>query len=170
MSIPADKKELKDAILKNYSQLRLELHGIPLSLTKARELPGHSKNSSMSVCNQLAYLVGWGELVLKWNREKEKKKQPDFPDTGYKWKELGKLAEKFYEDYEGESYNSLLAKLDETVNHILELVDKKSNRQLYGEEWYEKYTLGRMIQLNTSSPFMNAKARIRKWKKEKGLI
>jgi len=35
--------------------------------------------------------------------------------------------------------------------------------------WYDKWTFGKMIQLNTSSPFKNAKDRIRKWKKTKQL-
>ncbi|MFX4153989.1 ClbS/DfsB family four-helix bundle protein [Aliarcobacter butzleri] len=61
------------------------------------------------------------------------KEEVDFPETGYKWNQLGKLAQKFYEDYK--------------------------------ISWHEKWTLGRMIQFNTSSPYANAKARIRKWKK-----
>ena len=38
-----------------------------------------------------------------------------------------------------------------------------------GNTWYDKWTSGKMIQLNTSSPFKNAKDRIRKWKKIKQL-
>ena len=43
------------------------------------------------------------------------------------------------------------------------------NDDLYGKPWYEAYTLGRMIQFNTASPFDNARKRLRRWKKEKGL-
>ncbi|MCG8400066.1 MAG: ClbS/DfsB family four-helix bundle protein, partial [Firmicutes bacterium] len=46
-------------------------------------------------------------------------------------------------------------------------IEKKDNIQLYGTPWYEKWTMGRMIQLNTSSPYKNARNRIRKWKKQK---
>ena len=49
----------------------------------------------MSVSDLVAYLIGWGELVLKWNEKKEKREKVDFPETGYKWNELGKLAKKF---------------------------------------------------------------------------
>ncbi|WP_207909110.1 ClbS/DfsB family four-helix bundle protein [Pedobacter sp. ok626] len=45
----------------------------------------------MSINNLLAYLIGWGELVLKWNRKKDNNEPVDFPDTGYQWNELGKL-------------------------------------------------------------------------------
>ncbi|HAE68662.1 MAG TPA: hypothetical protein DCG77_15990, partial [Sphingobacterium sp.] len=47
------------------------------------------------------------------------------------------------------------------------LIEQKTDMQLYGVSWYEKWTLGRMIQFNTASPYQNAVGRIRKWKKEK---
>jgi len=61
----------------------------------------------------------------------------------------------------------LCAKLDQTVLKIVELIEQKTDMQLYGVSWYEKWTLGRMIQFNTASPYQNAVGRIRKWKKEK---
>lgn len=63
----------------------------------------------------------------------------------------------------------LCSKLDETVDKILILIEQKSENELYGMVWYEKWTLGRMIQFNTSSPYTNTTARIRKWKKENGI-
>ena len=92
----------------------------------------------------------------------------DFPETGFKWNELGRLAQKFYRDHKSESYPSLLHRLDEVVSEIELLIESKTNGQLYEEVWYEKWTLGRMIQFNTSSPYANARVRVRKWKREKG--
>jgi hypothetical protein len=93
----------------------------------------------------------------------------DFPETGYKWNQLGLLAQKFYEDYKDEDFVSLQNNLRSTIKSLLEIVDNKSNHELYEIHWYEGYTLGRMIQLNSSSPYKNAHARIRKWKKSKQL-
>jgi hypothetical protein len=169
MAIPANKKELTVAIKTNYQKLRSDLEKLPAQLTKGKELEGHSKNTFMSVCDLLAYLIGWGQLVLKWNKKREMGQHVDFPETGYKWNELGKLAQKFYSDYETESYPQLLKKLDQTVEDILRVIEKKTNEQLYHTPWYEKWTLGRLIQFNTSSPYHNALVRLRKWKKMKGL-
>lgn len=36
--------------------------------------------------------------------------------------------------------------------------------------WYEKWTLGRMIQSNTASPYTNAEAKLRKLGKDKYLL
>lgn len=169
MPIPKTKSELLIAIRDEYDKLTNELSGISSELSEVRELPGHAKNTLMSVKDIVAYLTGWGQLVLKWHDRRNKGLEVDFPETGYKWNELGELAQKFYKDFEKDSYKTLCAKLDKTTQQILKLIESKTNRELYGVAWYEKYTLGRMIQLNTSSPFKNARDRIRKWKKQKKL-
>ena len=169
MAIPKDKDELLKAIADNYKKLSTELTNIPIDLTELKELEGHAKNTLMSIKDLLAYLVGWGQLVLKWQDRKEKGLEVDFPETGFKWNELGLLAQKFYKDYEREDFKMLIKKLDKTTKEILKIIESKSNVELYEMAWYDKWTLGKMIQLNTSSPFKNAKDRIRKWKKIKQL-
>jgi len=167
MAIPKNKEELHKAIVENYKKLTEELIDIPIEFTIIKDLEGHSKNSYMSINDLVAYLVGWGQLVLKWNDKKSKGHQVDMPETGYRWNELGQLAQKFYKDYENENFKSLNSKLDNTTNEILKLIESKTNNELYEIPWYNKWTLGKMIQLNTFSPFKNAKYRIRRWKKIK---
>lgn len=167
MAIPENKEELLNAINTNYKKLTTELLNIPFDLTEKKELEGHSKNTLMSIHNLIAYLVGWGQLVLKWNDKKDKGLDVNFPETGFKWNELGLLAQKFYKDYETDDFKTITTKLDKTTNEILKLIESKTNNELYETAWYNKWTLGKMIQLNTSSPFKNAKDRIKKWKKNK---
>jgi hypothetical protein len=169
MAIPQNKEELIAAIVDQYKRLTAEVATIPIALTEAKELEGHAKNTMMSINNLLAYLIGWGELVLKWNDKKTKSHHVDFPETGYKWNELGQLAQKFYADYAKDDFKTLRKKLDVTTQTILQLIESKTNAELYEVAWYDKWTLGKMIQLNTSSPFKNAKDRIRKWKKTRTL-
>jgi len=165
MPIPSNKEELRRAILDNYHKLRLELDGIDEKSAAERVLEGHAKCTLMSVEDLVAYLIGWGQLVLKWEQGKQQGLHVDFPETGYRWNELGKLAQKFYQDYKHLSYAQKLTLFENTVEAVLVLLDSKTNEELYELHWYEKWTLGRMIQLNTSSPYANARARIRKWKK-----
>lgn len=169
MAVPADKDELLNAITDNYKKLTLELSTIPSDLTEEKELEGHAKGTLMSINNLVAYLLGWGQLVLKWNDKKSKGLHVDFPETGFKWNQLGELAQKFYKDYEKDDFKTLRTKLDKTTNEIIKLIEVKTNKELYETPWYDKWTLGKMIQFNTSSPFKNAKDRIRKWKKAKQL-
>jgi len=166
MAVPQNKHQLIEAIILNSEKVKVEFQTIPANLARLKNMEGHSKDTKMSVCDLLAYLIGWGELVLKWNTQKDKGEFVDFPETNYKWNELGKLAQKFYKDYEKDELNSLIKKFEKVVQKILELINQKTNQQLYEIAWYEKWTLGRMIQFNTSSPYQNAKIRLRKWKKE----
>ncbi|MEM1124534.1 MAG: ClbS/DfsB family four-helix bundle protein, partial [Bacteroidota bacterium] len=149
------------------AKLRQEIKETPVEWTDLTELDGHAKGTKMTVKNLISYLVGWGELVLKWHRLKTNNQTVDFPETGYQWNELGQLAQKFYKDYATLSFDDLMNKLDKTVANILQLVEKQDNQQLYQAGWYKKYSMGRMIQLNTSSPYKNARVRIRKFKKVK---
>ncbi|OYU85615.1 MAG: hypothetical protein CFE24_01125 [Flavobacterium sp. BFFFF2] len=167
MAIPKDKDELHCAIVDNYQKLTTELSTIPIDLAALKELEGHAKNTVISIHDVVAYLVGWGQLVLKWHDKKNKGLEVDFPETGFKWNELGQLAQKFYKDHENDDFKTLQTKLGNTTHEILRLIEHKTNRELYELAWYNNWTLGRMIQLNTSSPFKNAKDRIRKWKKLK---
>lgn len=129
------------------------------------ELEGHVKGTLMSVHNLVSYLVGWGELVLKWHHLQTENLPCDFPETGYKWNELGRLAQKFYKDYQELSYEELLLKFDATVGNIVSLIEMLDDETLYVVPFYGKWPLGRLIQFNSASPYKNARGRLRKWTK-----
>lgn len=161
MAVPESKEELLKAINKNLSLLIKKLNSIPSSQVFKPSMEGHAKNTTMSVANLIAYLIGWGELVLEWHRKEKEGITIEFPETGYKWNQLGLLAQKFYKDYEYiDSYQELLEKLVTTNNKIVELINSYSNEQLYGQPWCKQWTRGRMIQFNTASPYKNATNRI----------
>ncbi|WP_421400310.1 ClbS/DfsB family four-helix bundle protein [Agrobacterium fabrum] len=93
----------------------------------------------------------------------------DYPDTGFKGNELGKLAQKFYRDYEDVPYVELLERLHVAETRIVALIESRDNADLYHRAWYDHWTMGRMIQFNTSSPYQNARGRLRKGMKGSGL-
>ncbi|WP_316843025.1 ClbS/DfsB family four-helix bundle protein [Pedobacter gandavensis] len=167
--IPGNKQELLAELQRSYSLLKSELATINNEIAITKTMDGHAKGTMMSPFDLVSYLLGWGELVLKWYDKTSKELPCDFPETGYKWNELGKLAQKFYIDYEDLEYEVLLKKLDNTVDSILELVGDLEDKALYGVPWYGKWTLGRMIQFNTVSPYRNARARLRKHRKNESV-
>ena len=166
MAIPINKEELLKAIDGNFAKLMTDLVSVPEERAKAIEMEGHAKGSLMSVADLVAYLIGWGELVLKWQANKEKGEAVSFPEEGYKWNELGRLAQKFYRDHAHLDYAARLARLGAVKSDIVAMIECCDTQKLYGEPWYESYTLGRMIQLNTASPYANARNRVRRWKRE----
>ena len=162
---PQSKAELLTEIHTHYDHLRKDIQRVdPLRATE-RSLEGHAKGTLMSVNDLLAYLIGWGELVLKWHRLKDAGKAVDFPESGYKWNQLGLLAQKFYADYDGLDFVARQQRFDDTVSKLVALIDSKSDDELYHQPWYNDWTMGRMIQFNTSSPYKNARTRLRKWLK-----
>jgi hypothetical protein len=166
MAVPQTKVELLNAMESGFAKLLSELASIPETLATTTDMEGHAKGTTMSVKDLVAYLTGWGELVLKWNWLRTAGEEPDFPETGYKWNELGKLAAKFYRDYDSLSYVQLLLRFETTHQELMSLVHSLDDGALYGRPWYGKWSLGRMIQFNTASPYANARCRLRKWKKQ----
>lgn len=165
MPVPQNKQQLLAAIETSFDKLQRELATIPESLALERTLDGHAQGKLMSVHEFVAYLVGWNELVLKWHAGRQAGRAVDFPETGYKWNELGRLAQKFYADYAEVPFPDLLQRLTAAKAALVALIEGLDDATLYGVPWYEKYTLGRMIQFNTSSPYANARARLRAWRK-----
>ncbi|MGK5036044.1 ClbS/DfsB family four-helix bundle protein [Janthinobacterium sp. LB3P118] len=88
-----------------------------------------------------------------------------FPAEGFTWNALGTLAQRFYADYAELGMDDLLQRLEQAKEQLLALIDSLDDPQLYGQPWYTHYTMGRMIQLNTSSPYANARMRLRGWLK-----
>lgn len=165
MTIPHSKSELIDAIQKEFQKLTAEIAKIPLEMHLERSMEGHVKGDKMSPHNLLSYLVGWNELVLRWHEKRNLGEVIDFPESGFNWNQLGLLAQKFYQDYESVTFTDLVVRLNEAKEKILSLIETHSDHELYGEYWYEQWTMGRMIQFNTSSPYSNACTRLRRWQK-----
>lgn len=167
MAVPTNKAQLLDAMRQGFAKLEAELSSIDPEEAQHPGMEGHARGTTMSVNDLVAYLDGWGQLVLKWIELRDRGLEPDFPETGYKWNELGALAQKFYRDQQGLDFADRLEKLKTTHARLVALVERLDNDALYGRGWYDRWTLGRMIQFNTASPYANARARIRKWKKAK---
>lgn len=162
-SIPTNKVELEFAIRSVFTKLISDYHAVPVSDARTLGVEGNVKGTTISVCDTVAYLVGWGKLVLKWYHLKSQNLPVDFPETGYKWNQLGLLAKSFHEEYRDWNYDELLVEFESTVNDILALIARLSDEQLYGVPWYEQWTLGRMIQFNTSSPMKNMRTKVRRF-------
>lgn len=166
MAVPTSKETLLAEIHVQFDKLMTDLSKVPEVQARDKTLAGHASGTNMSPADLVSYLIGWNELVLKWLSRNDMCLYVDFPETGFKWNQLGLLAQKFYTDYEALSYPQLLDRLSKINHKLIENVSHRSNEELYGAPWYDQWTKGRMIQFNSSSPYTNARGRIRKWLKE----
>ncbi|OED71368.1 hypothetical protein A143_17345 [Vibrio splendidus ZS-139] len=165
-SIPKNKDDLELAINSIFPKLMSDYRQIPEDRSRQIGVEGNVKGTLISVCDTAAYLIGWGQLVLKWYALKSQGQHVDFPETNYKWNELGLLAESFHRKYQDWVYEDLLIELESTTDKVLLLISTLSDGELYGVEWYEQWTLGRMIQFNTSSPMKNMRTKVRRFSRE----
>lgn len=165
MAVPETKSQLLNAIDKNFTKLLGYLSAIPPELTSEKSMEGHAQGTEMSVSDLVAYLLGWNTLVVKWITRDAQGLPVDFPETGFKWNQLGLLAQKFYADYAQADYATLIRDLQSVKDDIVQLINARVEEDLYGKPWYGKWTMGRMISFNTSSPYANASGRLRKWAK-----
>ena len=166
MAIPESREELLHTIEANFERLAKDLRTVPTQKTSEETLEGHAKGKKMSVHNLVSYLLGWNNLVLKWIEKDGRGELIDFPETGFKWNQLGALAQKFYVDFDDMHFDHLLKDLEIAKQKIVNFISCQTDEKLYGTPWYGKHTMGRMIQFNTSSPYANARARLRKWKRQ----
>ncbi len=163
MPVPASKEDLLAAIEKTFEQLEQDLDRVPAGAARQRVLEGHVKDTVMSPADLVAYLIGWNQQVLTWHRRRAEALPDQFPAAGLNWNELGLLAQRYYAERAEESWEDLRLQLREAKEGIVALVAGYSDAELYGEPWYGKWTMGRMISLNTSSPYANARRRVRAW-------
>ncbi|MCZ4556796.1 ClbS/DfsB family four-helix bundle protein [Rhodococcus maanshanensis] len=167
MAVPQSKVELLDAIGDSYCKLTRDLERLPPELARESTLPGHAAGTMMSPADLVAYLIGWNELVLSWFEIHARGDEPSFPAPGFTWNQLGELAQKFYSDHAAESWTGLLTRFAAAEEQVIALVESMSDDELYGAPFHRRYTAGRMIQFNTSSPYTNARRRIRAWLRER---
>ncbi|MBE7953130.1 ClbS/DfsB family four-helix bundle protein [Microbacterium oxydans] len=163
MAVPATKDDLLTAIRTEYARLCADLDRVPTDSARELVLPGHVKDTMMSPADLLAYLIGWNEQVLTWHERRAAGLPDELPAAGFGWNDLGALAQHFSRDHENASWVELRARLDDAEQRIEALVLSRSDQELYGAPWYRTWTMGRMISLNTSSPYRNARGRIRRW-------
>ena len=167
MAIPESKTELLAAISERFAKLALALDAVPAEIADEKSMEGHAKGTMMSANNLVSYLLGWNELVLKWLDEDAKGQVIEFPEVGYKWNELGALAQKFYADHSERSFHENRRRLTAAKENLVAEISRRTDEELYGSPWHGKWTKGRMIQFNSSSPYENARGRLRKWLKSK---
>ncbi len=163
MAVLTTKDALLAAISLSFDRLLAELARVPPDLARDPSLEGHAAGTAMSPADLVAYLIGWNELVLKWLERDDLGEAVDFPETGFRWNQLGLLAQKFYTDYQSLDWPALVSRLTIAKARLAETIAARPEEELYGWPWYGKWTKGRMIHFNTASPYTNARGRLRKW-------
>ena len=119
----------------------------------------------------LVFCIGWIDLVLSWEEE-QKGIQETSLAIEWKWNELSWLYQSFYDKYNNYSLNELINIFNTKVKKIIDLINNLSDEELFEDgkrNWAKtkgkKFSICRLVHLNTIANFKIFRARIRKWKK-----
>lgn len=163
------KIELLEKVFIAHKSLLREIQKIPTSKSKKKEI--EFTGGLVSVCDIIAYQIGWGSLLVEWYKNGLKGKAFDMPCTGFDW-DYTALAIHFYKLHSRSKLETLVQKLDEIVSEILAIIKKEHKtgnldklgvwewcRLQSGKEW----PLSKWIQVNTVAPYKRAATAIRKF-------
>lgn len=146
-----NKEELKAEIEKTFEKYILEFDNIPENLKDKR-----ADEVDRTPAENLAYQVGWTNLVLKWEEDERKGLQVKTPSDKFKWNQLGELYQWFTDTYAHLSLQEL--KEEELFEpHMRKWADEATKTATW-----EVY---KFIHVNTVAPFGTFRTKIRKWKK-----
>lgn len=165
----SNKKELKAEIEKKFEKYISEFDDIPEEL-KDKRVEGVDRTPA----ENLAYQVGWTNLVLKWEDDEKKGLEVKTPSEDFKWNQLGELYQYFTDTYANLSLKELREKLSENIELMYEMIDSLSDDELFKphmRKWADDATktavweVYKFIHINTVAPFGTFRTKIRKWKK-----
>lgn len=168
MPLPCNKAELLLNFDSAYSKLIKELATIPEQETRLPEIEGE-----ISACDLLAYQIGWGRLLLQWDKDELQGKPSQMPAPGFKWNQLGLLAQSFYAHHCNSSLSQLHAEFAELAEQIRQFILDNEESTLFEQgkrNWAgDKWPLVKWIQVNTIAPYQSARSKLRRWKKHQAL-
>lgn len=169
MPLPSNKRDLLTSLQTAYDRLVEELAAVPPALERDPGLEG-----GVSPCDLVAYQIGWGRLLLGWDAHEARGEVPLMPAPGFRWNQLGLLAQAFYRERQGQSLAQLLVDFAELVERLRSFIESGSEEFLFGigvRRWTgPKWPLAKWIQVNTIAPYGSARARLRRWKKSQPMF
>lgn len=164
MLLPSNKNQLLSSLQTAYAKLVEEAAAIPSALERNRELEG-----GISPCDLIAYQIGWGRFLLSWDDLETNGNTVVMPAPGFKWNQLGLLANSFYQEHHEQTLKQLLTEFEVLVGKIRVLIESNSEDALFclgKRHWAgQKWPLAKWIQVNTVAPYGSARTKLRKWKK-----
>jgi len=164
-----NKEELKAEIKKAFEKYISEFDDIPEAL-KDKMVDGVDRTPA----ENLAYQVGWTNLLLQWEEDERKGLPVKTPSDEFKWNQLGALYQRFTDTYAPLSLQALKAKLNANINSVCAMIDSFSEEELFQphmRKWADDATktavweVYKFIHVNTVAPFGTFRTKIRKWKK-----
>lgn len=165
MPLPINKNELLENLKLAYEKLDNEFDSIAPESERICGLEGN-----VSCCDIIAYQIGWGKLLLGWEKDEQSGKLPHMPALDFKWNQLGELAQTFYKENSKKSLAQLRIEFEIIYQELIKLINSAPEIEIFQpfqRQWTgEKWAMVKWIQVNTIAPYKSARTKVRRWKRE----
>ncbi|BDP55178.1 hypothetical protein EfmJHP35_31020 (plasmid) [Enterococcus faecium] len=134
----------------------------------------HVNTVARTPAENLAYQVGWTNLILKWENDERNGLSVKTPSDQFKWNQLGELYKWFTNTYAHLPLKELEEILNRNIDDINMMIDSMSDEDLFTahkRKWADEATktavweVYKFIHVNTVAPFGTFRTKIRKWKR-----
>ena len=165
MPIPTTRAELVDQVSEAFVKLQKELQGAGSTIAPLVCV------DNWSVKDLLAVRVWWTHAVIDWVEAGKQQRPINIPADGYRWNETPRLNGDIVAAADGDSYESILNRLEAGFERVMECVDSLSDAELLEAgafSWAGKWPISRWISLNTARQYTTARSFIRRAIREGG--
>ena len=107
----------------------------------------------------ISYQIGWLNNVMQWEKDEIAGKKVITPSPNFKWNEVGKLYQTFYDKYAGDNLETLLKKFQKSKEEFVNWIDSLDEKVLFEpnqRKWaYTKaeWKVWRWLHINSVAPF-----------------
>lgn len=165
MPLPATKDELLESLKQAYIKLDSEFDVVNLEYERQHGIEGN-----ISCCDIVSYQIGWADLIMGWEQQELAGKAPAMPAKGFKWNQMGDLAQSFYDKNSKKSLSQLRAEFNERYKKLVNWIESLNEQELFEmhqRKWTgDKWAIVKWIQVNSIAPYRSARTKVRRWKKE----
>ncbi|WJV18990.1 ClbS/DfsB family four-helix bundle protein [Rossellomorea marisflavi] len=78
----------------------------------------------------LMHLYEWHSMLERWYREGMDGDEPSMPAPGYKWRDIGALNQKIWDDYQEVPLNKAIKKVTKSHRWVMNLIDRHSTEEI----------------------------------------
>ncbi|HHV63996.1 MAG TPA: ClbS/DfsB family four-helix bundle protein [Peptococcaceae bacterium] len=125
-----------------------------------------------SPAQMISYQLGWLDLIMGWDKAEAEGKQVVTPCEGYKWNNLGRLYQSFYDRFSSYSLTELQDLFKEKIIIFIQWLNGFTEEDVFtagSRKWASStpsnWPVWKLVHINTVAPFKSFRSKIRKWKK-----
>lgn len=129
MRVYTNKEELIIEIKQRYQKYIAEFENIPEDLRDRR-----TDEVDKTLSEKLSYQLGWLSLLLGWEEKEKAGIEVQTPAEGYKWNNLGRLYQLFYDTYGEETLDEQMQQLNKKVMDLCLWIETLTDKELFEPE------------------------------------